>query len=675
MKKRGFTLIELLGVIVVLGLLATTVTFIIFNTVEDSKKKAALRSAEQLIKAVTLNYTEKDEFTTDIMDITNIDYYNGKKPESGYIQFNDKENPRLYMVYNGYCVTKFYDSELEATKMNENDICDWYTRNDTIREETNIDNPQLVLNNLKESQILDYKIYGNTKQETSTASANLVPDIKDSAWSFTGNARVDGDYIVIPDAGSVATITIKWNGQTADSNGKYPIYFGYSVLSELADNKVMMGWSYLDENKATITTNGYSSPSPLAANTEIWNVQGYTTWDENHISGNAVKNAKYIRLSFKYDAKYCIGPYKIRNVMVSKSPITDFVIHSVDSPSPDYPSEVVSLGESGSIDLVNSSKNLLPSYTEPTFTNAGVTYTNNNDGTITISGTPTGYSTVRLFNNAPDNLKYILKRSLCTLSLNVQSKVNITATIIFYKDKKSVKQIDYSYLYDKSKDNIQIDARDLDFDDIAIYIKRSSNNILIDNVLVKPQLEIGSAATSYEPYQEPITNTINLTGHDPLRKIGDIADYIDYENGRIVRNIGKIVFNGTEGWGIESTQNFYTASIISDAVQRQLVVSTHSLSSDYIIIKPMGNIFISASQRVNFSTSLVEHTGEAMKRFALDQYNNGTPLTVYYKLAEPTYESIVLPSINTFDGYNNIYVTDGNLNSSKISIVATRKSE
>ena len=54
------------------------------------------------------------------------------------------------------------------------------------------------------------------------------------------------------------------------------------------------------------------------------------------------------------------------------------------------------------------------------------------------------------------------------------------------------------------------------------------------------QIEEGITATTYEPYKEKVTTTIDLTGREPLRKIGDLADYIDYSNSKIVRNIKSI---------------------------------------------------------------------------------------------------------------------------------------
>ena len=60
------------------------------------------------------------------------------------------------------------------------------------------------------------------------------------------------------------------------------------------------------------------------------------------------------------------------------------------------------------------------------------------------------------------------------------------------------------------------------------------------------QIEENSQATSYEPYYEgykiPITvsdgtNTTNMYINEPLRKVGNYADYIDYETQKVYRNV------------------------------------------------------------------------------------------------------------------------------------------
>ena len=82
-----------------------------------------------------------------------------------------------------------------------------------------------------------------------------------------------------------------------------------------------------------------------------------------------------------------------------------------------------------------------------------------------------------------------------------------------------------------------IDFTKMNFDytrvSVALVVKA---NTVCDNITIKPQLELGETATEYEPYRVPVTANIYLD--EPLRKIGDYADYIDFKGQRVVRKVG-----------------------------------------------------------------------------------------------------------------------------------------
>lgn len=83
---------------------------------------------------------------------------------------------------------------------------------------------------------------------------------------------------------------------------------------------------------------------------------------------------------------------------------------------------------------------------------------------------------------------------------------------------------------------------------IIIYKNADYTGTLkIENI----QFELGSTATEYEPYIEPTTTNIYLD--EPLRKVGNYADYIDLKEQKIVRNIYEFVMEDQdynwENWG------------------------------------------------------------------------------------------------------------------------------
>ena len=59
------------------------------------------------------------------------------------------------------------------------------------------------------------------------------------------------------------------------------------------------------------------------------------------------------------------------------------------------------------------------------------------------------------------------------------------------------------------------------------------------------QLEEGTSSTPYEPY---VGQTYSIYLDEPLRKLGNYAEYIDFTNGQVIRYINKIDLDGDEKW-------------------------------------------------------------------------------------------------------------------------------
>lgn len=170
--------------------------------------------------------------------------------------------------------------------------------------------------------------------------------------------------------------------------------------------------------------------------------------------------------------------------------------------------------------------------------------------------------------------------------------------------------------------------------------------------------EVGNNPTSYEPYLEPIITNIYL--NQPLRKIGDYADYIDYKNKKVVRNVGVLTFDGTEKIDVPSTANegftpFRFLGVMNTGKYPYLCnyfeysPTYYNLSKkEALCIYPQtinGQMFFVVS---NDRIPLNDTT--AFKNWLAELYSKRTPLIVYYGLVTPTEETIDLPEISTFAG-------------------------
>lgn len=165
------------------------------------------------------------------------------------------------------------------------------------------------------------------------------------------------------------------------------------------------------------------------------------------------------------------------------------------------PTNVRPISGRTAVNLGRSGKNLYNNTAPASETTVyGVKFTPKGDGTIEVSGTPTGYAMIRISNFA------------CNAAMgNVTFSIGEDATNIV---------LDIIRLYDSSDTMLgeignsvkTVSVNLAEYPTLAyatIAIKRSSNGVACSGV-VKPQVEVGNVATPYEPYIAPVTLTIAL---------------------------------------------------------------------------------------------------------------------------------------------------------------------
>lgn len=96
----------------------------------------------------------------------------------------------------------------------------------------------------------------------------------------------------------------------------------------------------------------------------------------------------------------------------------------------------------------------------------------------------------------------------------------------------------------------------LEYEELIATAPQNSKYLYAGYYTIEPQtiqLEKSDIATEYEPYVEPVITNIYLD--EPLRKIGDYSDYIDFKNQKEFRNV--IVNDDT---GTQTIENSYTGT-------------------------------------------------------------------------------------------------------------------
>ena len=172
----------------------------------------------------------------------------------------------------------------------------------------------------------------------------------------------------------------------------------------------------------------------------------------------------------------------------------------------------------------------------------------------------------------------------------------------------------------------------------------------------------GDLVTSGEhagEYCIPITCggvTQNIYLDEPLRKIGDYADEIDFQTGTVTRRIKEIVLTGSENWREESTHVYRmeVPQVLSGNAYLNQICSHYVLANSYSGLIDTDNSFgVSRRPALFIHDSRFANVAE-FQSFLSAQYATGTPVTVYYVLETPTTESVTLPQIPTIRGQNTL---------------------
>ena len=175
----------------------------------------------------------------------------------------------------------------------------------------------------------------------------------------------------------------------------------------------------------------------------------------------------------------------------------------------------------------------------------------------------------------------------------------------------------------------------------------------------------GNSGTGTLTKGSDVTNssaTFNIYLDEPLRKLGDYVDYIDFKNSKVVRNVGSYDLTGQESFTRYSTTNtYYMTSVLPNAVYAYGV----SVLSNYYqgqdagggAAHTTGDVWLqssSAYERCYFGTTYANLPD--FTNFLTTAYTGGNPVNVLYPLTTATEESVTLPNISIYAGSTGVSV-------------------
>lgn len=242
--------------------------------------------------------------------------------------------------------------------------------------------------------------------------------------------------------------------------------------------------------------------------------------DDSNIAIYVFKNATITNLTFK--------PMLTPDLKATYDDYEPYV-GGIPSPNPDYPQEIKAVVNPK---VVVRGKNLLK-VTENTQTINGITFTNNGDGTYTIDGTSTDRIDRHIGTAKTEKKK---QYKLVGWDKNAPYQKNVCGMYVVEKTNE-FDDGGNGIIYDSTKDEVY--AR------IVIGKGKTFNNALI-----KPMVTNDLTATydDFEPYTEQSTTLPYILYAIPVSTGGNVtiggqqyvADYVDVERGKLVRNIGSV---------------------------------------------------------------------------------------------------------------------------------------
>lgn len=209
------------------------------------------------------------------------------------------------------------------------------------------------------------------------------------------------------------------------------------------------------------------------------------------------------------------------------------------------------LTSGATLHMKRTGKNLIPRHEMASVTNNGVTFTIQNDGSVLLTGTPTAQATFAYQGVTP------FTEDVITLEPgNYVAKKTGYSSIALQLFDWSAGQTALTTPVTTSDKAISL-ASEFKVDYVRMLVAMGTS--LGTGVVVYPQLERGSVATEYEPYDG---NVYEWTAPQDIYGFSGAETLVDFDARELVVQDEVIAFRGTETWG-KSTSGDNTNFFIS----------------------------------------------------------------------------------------------------------------
>lgn len=514
-----------------------------------------------------------------------------------------------------------------------------------IKSEQTTQNTNISANTTKNAEqdsliqkLKDNMINISTEEDTSlyVDDASVVP----AKLTIRGNHRQEvqegTDNLAVLNEG-----TITKNGVTVNiQNGQATVS---GTNTSTTDNFINVGTAYLYANQTYYLRRETGS---MNGGYSLYK-DGTTIWFNNNSQDKSQSIPKTGEWKIRYSMSGGSTVQGTFKVGIYKTAGTEWVQGKKTIPSLEYPSEIETVKDE--VNVIVSNKNLYK-ITASNKTDAGVTFTVNEDGTVVANGTSTG-TYLNLGEIYLDAGTYTVSGGPANGDWNKQR-----LTLYLYKGPTE----NYS-IYRNMTYTFTLTERTR----VSLAYVAQSGSVL-NNEVIKPMIEYGTVATDFIKHEE-IKKTLDIQ-QEMLK-----GDDFDLENSKEVHNWKKKIFDGTESW----TQSSVASSVFYVDLDITKVSSKLDLVSDQYIF---GGLITSTTQCEN-NKSYAYKTSETSNSARIYVTNNNFTtlesfknalseknMTLYYIAATQTQLDLTetqkqqlaqLNNLDLFKGINNIYTEEG----------------
>lgn len=464
--------------------------------------------------------------------------------------------------------------------------------------------------------------------------------------TYSGKNKVDSAN---PTSVNYATVSLSNDIVTVSSTSTVTIPFAIWVIDGLSQNDVIRYSAVIQDNNGQITLQFDNNGRWATINGSVRQYSDGTTAATYSWTNTANTTKARLLLYANKSKPTSSSSSRYKNVILTvNNPDLSFepYVGGTASPNPDYPQPISTVTGEQTVKVVG--KNLL----DPNATVLNK-YINSSGQEIASASASAG--------SLLSHTGFIPVTEGQTYTISVTRSTNGSNTGAF----NWFTSADLATIM-STRDTYQIETTSTYY--MATATAPAHAKYLIVNFIVggENQLEAGSTATAYEPYQRQEFE-VDL-GSIGLAKIGDYQDYI-YKSGDdwyVHKAINKVILNGSEAWSTFSGRNgtFYITK--RDIMLASSTTATPNVISNYYEPKPFDSLY-----KMTVDYGIANHNAQYWIAIRNKDYSDASSFktwlasnntTVYYVLATPTDTQIadatLLEQLNfvaaLYEGFNNI---------------------